>query len=166
MEFKKLIKYFFVCGSAYFTAICSSFLVILAIITSENANFGVEPSKFLLLLAFCFVMSFGSTIRRTRGIPSRIGWICNAVCYVGGCFAFLLAFNFQFFTSFVITIAFACIYTPIAILIAFKNKKKRGASILSTSKKPATKASKSNTRPAKKSESNEKADTPYQNLFS
>ena len=163
MEFKKLIKYFFLCGSAYFTVLCSSLLVILALLTGESTNIGVEPSKFLLLLAFCFTMALGSTVRRVPALSGSIGWIINAALYLGGCLAFLLISGFKLETAMIITAAFACFYAPIAILIAFKDKKKRGKSILG-GKKPAA-ANKNTASKASKSE-DKKDNAPYQNLFS
>ena len=168
MEFKRSIKYFFVCGSAYFTALSGLLLLILAILTNESPNVGVEPSRFLLLLAFCFVMSLGSTVRRAAGVPHTIGWICNAALYVGGCFGFLLAAEFKLETAAIITVLFVCIYAPIAIFIAFKGKKKRGGSLLNTPSKPTSRniKSKSKNQSTQIKNSDKKDDSTYQNLFS
>jgi hypothetical protein len=170
MEFKRLIKYFFLCGSAYFTALCGALLTGLALITGENANIGIEPYKFLLLLAFCFVLSLGSTVRRASGISHLVGWICNATCYLGGCLAFLLLSDFKFGTAALITVVFACIYAPIAIFISLGEKKKRGGSVLG-GKKTVKNAPKAKTGTKAKTDKNDTSsakrdDTPYQNLFS
>ena len=166
MEFKKLIKYFFICASVCFTAICAVLLTILAIITSENTNFGIEPARFLLVLAFCFVIALGNTVRRIPSVSLSLGWIINAICYVGGFIGFLLAFKFEFATAIIITVVFACIYTPIAIFKAFKEKKQRGSSLSLKNKTEAPKNSKATSNNKKESTQTKNNDTPYQNLFS
>lgn len=170
MEFKKLIKYFFVCGSAYFTALCGVLLVALTIIMSDNSKSVIVPSNFLLLLAYCFTMALGSTIRRSAGISNTVGWICNAVCYLGGFFGYLLLSDFTPGTAAVLTAVFACIYAPIAIFIALKNKKRRSGSLLNNGKNNAhtnkTANSKSKNQASSKSNTSKQNDSTYQNLFS
>ena len=166
MEFKKLIKYFFVCGSAYFTAVSGALLTILTIITSENTNFGIEPANFLLVLVFCFVMALGNTVRRIPAISCSWGWILNAICYIGGFLGFLLIFNFELSTAIIITLAFACIYAPIALFKAFKEKKQRGTSLSGVKTTSVTTNRKSASANKKESADTKNNDTPYQNLFS
>ena len=174
MEFKKLIKYFFVCASVYFTALGGALLVILTILTTGsdtmNGNMAVEPSRFLLLLAFCFTMALGSTVRRAR-ISSAIGWVCNAVCYVGGFFAFLLISELELEAALVLTAVFVCIYAPVCLLVAFLEKKKRRAELIQkAANATANTGKKQKNSPKKKADpktdSVNQDGTPYQNLFS
>ena len=78
----------------------------------------------------------------------------------------LYTFNFQFATAIIITAAFACIYTPIAIFKAFKEKKQRGPSPSGKKKPEAPKNNKTTTEKNKASANTKSNDTPYQNLFS
>ena len=173
MEFKKLIKYFFLCGSAYFTALGGALLVVLTLLTTGsdtmNNNMVIEPSRFLLLLAFCFTMALGSTVRRARVSPA-IGWTCNAACYVGGVLAFLLLTEFELGTALVLTAVFICIYAPIAFLIALGEKKRRRATLIQKSANTAPASKKARNKIQKnaeaKTESANQDGTPYQNLFS
>ena len=171
MKFKKLIKYFFLCTSAYFTVLSGTLLLLLTLLTNEGTNVGVEPSRFLLLLAFCCAMSLGSTVRRAAGVPRTVGWACNAILYVGGCFGFLAAAQFKLGAAAIVTAIFACIYAPIAIFIAFREKKKRGGSMLnaqakSASNSPKASSKKNNTSSNTSKASDKKDNSTYQNLFS
>ncbi|MBE6583394.1 MAG: hypothetical protein E7649_00240 [Ruminococcaceae bacterium] len=173
MEVKKLIKFFWLRGSAYFTAICGSLMIALASVTNNNTQttvepwqfpgVGVEPSKFLLILSFCFVMSLGSTIRRMFPRAKIAGWVVHAICYVGGFLAFMLLGGISFPTAIVATAFFSAVYAVIAILTVFSERKKAAASLASKNKHQHSGKSKKSTSKNKKPEQSEQT---YESMFS
>ncbi len=165
MEAKKLFKYFLLCGSAYFTAICGSILVVLAILTSGTVNAGIEPSQLLLTIPFCFTLSLGSTVRRASAVPNHIGWIINAVCYIGGFLLFLVLCGVNFAPAVIASVIFSCIYFAVALFIAHKEKKRR---VVSAPSAPSAKSGKRGKDKLKSAgDISEKTENkPYENLFS
>ncbi|MBQ4091189.1 MAG: hypothetical protein IJC64_02605 [Clostridia bacterium] len=160
MEAIKTVKYFLLCGAAYFTALCGVILVVLAIITAENANVGVEPSKFLLVLALSYVWALGSTARRC--LSSQIaGLIVNAICYIGGLFAFLMLFDINLIPSLIATLFFAVIYAAVVLCKSFVNKK---GGALAHAKKKASEGTANQGKQIPKAKKDEKK--PYENMFS
>lgn len=157
MDAKKAVKYFLLCGAAYFTALCGIILTVLAIILGEKSNIGVEPSRFLLVLALSYVWSLGSTLKRT--LSSKIaGMTLNAICYVGGFFAFLLMSDTSFTPALFATLFFVVVY---ALIILCENlMQKKGATHDTRHKNP------SNPKTKKPSKEKKDKNQPYENMFS
>lgn len=157
MDAKKAVKYFLLCGAAYFTALCGLILTVLAIILGEKSNIGVEPSKFLLVLALSYVWSLGSTLKRV--ISSKIaGLTLNAICYVGGFFTFLLLFDTDTVPALFATMLFTVVY---AVVVLCENlMHKRSMTSGAGSKNP------SHRKAQKPSKPNKDSKQPYENMFS
>ena len=159
MEAKGIIKYFLLCGAALFTALSGAILIVLSILTGQSSGVGIEPLRFLLVLAFCYLLSLGNTVRKVSSIPVALGRAIHAVCYVGGFLGFLLLFEVQPSTAAILTLIFAFIYAPIVIISAMRSKGKAKV------KSPAHSDSTDKRTTAKKTKK-EKENKPYESMFS
>ncbi len=173
MEAKRLIKYFLLCGSVYFTVICGSTLFILELLTSSMPNAAVEPSQLLLIIPLSFTMSLGSTVRRISAIPKIWGRVANAVCYIGGFAAFLLMCGVPFTSAIAAVGIFAALYAAVAAIIAFIEKKKSVGSYLSQGNKEKRAANTKSIGSSKTAQGTASTDKkqkgdkkPYENMFS
>jgi len=165
MEVKKLIKYFLLCGAAYFTAACGIILIVLSILTGQNANLGIVPSKFLLVMAFCYVLSLGNTLRRAFKSSNAAGWAIHAICLIGGFLAFLLIFEIKLVPALIATAFFVAVYIPMAMLKAYKERKGCGYTSLS-SKHRQHKTLNRRSDKVNDEKNTAETDNSYQNLFS
>lgn len=166
MSLKKLFLHFFFRGAAYYTVFSAVILTVIALLTKDNANASVEPLTFIYLLIFCYVTSFGSTVRRIDSLNYGVAWGINAVCYIGGVLGFLALCSIPFTSALVADAIFAIIYAAVSVFVAVSEKKKLGKKPLSLSHEGKDQPAKSSVKNAKKGGKASKEKEPYQNMFS
>ena len=127
MDFKRFFKHFISFGAIYYTIISVVFITIAAMLT-EKGSMLLEPSRFLSILLFAFIMGLGSALIRSPEIP-YVGAACAHVgCFIGGFLIFMAICGYDFTRIMIATLIFAVIYAIVTLIVnAIKkaaNKKK------------------------------------------
>lgn len=124
MNAKKYITHL-VCFTSVAYTVLSLAVVIsgLSLPESTYATIG-EPIRFLHLLLFSFVLAVGSTVKKIGSITSIVSEIINALCVIGGSFAFLLLGGTEFYIASVASIAIAAIYFTVVLIKVVVKKRK------------------------------------------
>lgn len=127
MDIKRALKFFFCFGSAVYTLLSASVIITAICISGDSAaSQAIVPERFLCLLFLSFVMALGSTVKRI-GLASRtIGIGANALCYIGGFFAFLMMCGFTAASAVIATLIFSAVYVlVIVVALALQKKPER-----------------------------------------
>ena len=153
--FKRIINL----GAVYYTVISGLFLLFAKMLGDENT--GLDPTKFLFILLFSFIMSTGTAIKESDVMGRVAKGICHAICYIGGFFfCIILPYNKGFSISVIATVIFAVFYATACLVKSFIIKRK-GEKKVNTKTKNTQKSA--NIKKAKKSP---EAQTEYKSMFS
>lgn len=157
MEFKKLCKYFVCCGAVYYTMLSAFIMIVNSLLSSGDASQKVIiTSQFWYILIFSYIMALGAALRRASSISKTIGWLLNAICYIGGFFIFIMLCAVPFAASCVFTAVFAVFYAVFAIVIA---KSEKGSAQRNSNER-------STTHKGKKNKMSKKNQETYKSMFS
>lgn len=146
-------------GAVYYTVTSGIFLLFAQLFGDENT--GLDPSRFLLLLLFAFIMSTGTAIKESNLMGKVAGLCCHAVFYIGGFFfCVILPYHKGFSFAVISTLIFAALYAIACITKSFVSNRR-------IEKKAPTKAAVSlKSKNSKKPKKQTQAQTEYKSLFS
>lgn len=158
-----MIKRIINLGAVYYTAISAVFLIFARLFGDSNT--GLDPTKFLFILLFSFVMSTGTAIKEGGVMGNVAGGVCHAVCYIGGFFfCIILPYQKGFTFAVVSTVIFAVLYIVARLIKSSvvrhsseKNPKSKAKTVKKTNIKSEKHTKKSKDAPEH---------TEYKSLFS